>query len=135
GRTHADVALLARGGPPGLQGAGLGGLRGRAAAGERGDDGRGGPVTAGAAPGTRAAARVDGRGPGDLRPIRYELGYLQWAEGSILFEMGGTRVLAAASFEPRVPRFKVGTGTGWVSAEYSMLPRATEVRSQREVQQ
>jgi ribonuclease PH len=79
--------------------------------------------------------RVDGRGPEDLRPIRYDLGYLQWAEGSVLFEMGNTRVLAAASYEARVPKFKMGTGTGWVSAEYAMLPRATETRSQREVQQ
>jgi ribonuclease PH len=52
-----------------------------------------------------------------------------------MFEMGQTRVLAAASYEARVPRFKVGSGTGWVSAEYSMLPRATETRSPREVQQ
>jgi ribonuclease PH len=79
--------------------------------------------------------RSDGRGAADIRPIRFELGYLQWAEGSVLFEMGQTRVLAAASYEPRVPRFKVGTGSGWVSAEYSMLPRATETRSTREVQQ
>jgi ribonuclease PH len=79
--------------------------------------------------------RVDGRGPADLREIRYDLGYLQWAEGSVLFEMGNTRVLAAASYENRVPKFKMGTGSGWVSAEYSMLPRATETRSQREVQQ
>jgi len=79
--------------------------------------------------------RVDGRGPEDLRPIRHQLGYLQWAEGSVLFEMGNTRVLAAASYEARVPKFKVGTGSGWVSAEYSMLPRATETRSPREVQQ
>jgi ribonuclease PH len=80
-------------------------------------------------------SRIDGRGLEDLRPIRYELGYLQWAEGSVLFEMGKTRVLAAASYESRVPKFKMGTGTGWVSAEYAMLPRATETRSQREVQQ
>ena len=80
-------------------------------------------------------ARVDGRGPGDLRPIRYELGFLQWAEGSVLFEMGDTKVLAAASYEARVPKFKMGTGTGWVSAEYSMLPRSTETRTPREVQQ
>jgi len=78
-----------------------------------------------------AELRVDGRGPADLRPIRYELGFLQWAEGSVLFEMGDTKVLAAASYESRVPKFKVGTGTGWVSAEYSMLPRATETRTQR----
>src|SRR4029079_14346085 len=80
-------------------------------------------------------SRIDGRGLEDLRPIRYELGYLQWAEGSVLFEMGNTRVLAAASYESRVPKFKMGTGSGWVSAEYSMVPRATETRSQREVQQ
>ncbi len=79
--------------------------------------------------------RVDGRGPADLRPIRYDMGYLQWAEGSVMFEMGNTRVLAAASYENRVPKFKMGTGTGWVTAEYSMLPRATETRSSREVQQ
>jgi len=79
--------------------------------------------------------RVDGRGLADLRPIRYDMGYLQWAEGSVMFEMGNTRVLAAASYENRVPKFKMGTGTGWVTAEYSMLPRATETRSSREVQQ
>jgi ribonuclease PH len=84
---------------------------------------------------SQAEPRVDGRGPEDLRPIGYQLGYLQWAEGSVLFEMGNTRVLAAASYEARVPKFKMGTGSGWVSAEYSMLPRATETRSQREVQQ
>jgi len=80
-------------------------------------------------------ARVDGRGPADLRPITYELGFLQWAEGSVLFEMGDTKVLAAASYESRVPKFKMGTGSGWVSAEYSMLPRSTETRTPREVQQ
>ncbi|HEX9377711.1 MAG TPA: ribonuclease PH [Actinomycetota bacterium] len=82
-----------------------------------------------------AALRVDGRRADDLRPVVMELGYLQWAEGSVLFEMGRTRVLAAASYEPRVPKFKSGTGSGWVSAEYAMLPRATETRSPREVQQ
>src|SRR5436305_7193458 len=82
-----------------------------------------------------AAGRIDGRAPGDLRPVRSELGYLQWAEGSVLFEMGGTRVLVAASYESRVPKFKAGTGSGWVSAEYAMLPRSTETRTPREVQQ
>jgi ribonuclease PH len=76
--------------------------------------------------------RADGRGPSDLRPVRYETGYLEWAEGSCLFEMGKTRVLCAASFEPQVPRFLHGTGRGWVTAEYGMLPRSTFERTPRE---
>src|SRR5206468_9251523 len=79
--------------------------------------------------------RTDGRGPRDLRPLKLELQYLEWAEGSVLLEMGKTRVLAAASYEPKVPRFLVGSGRGWVTAEYSMLPRATETRTSREVGQ
>lgn len=78
--------------------------------------------------------RTDGRGPADLRPLKVEMGYLEWAEGSALLEMGKTRVLAAASYEPKVPRFLQGTGSGWVSAEYSMLPRSTAVRTPREIQ-
>ena len=78
--------------------------------------------------------RIDGRGPRDLRPLKVELGYLEWAEGSALLEMGKTRVLVAASFEPKVPRFLQGSGTGWVTAEYAMLPRATAIRTPREVQ-
>jgi len=78
--------------------------------------------------------RTDGRGPGDLRPLKVEMGYLEWAEGSVLLEMGKTRVLVAASFEPKVPRFLTGSGSGWVTAEYSMLPRSTSVRTPREVQ-
>ena len=66
-----------------------------------------------------------------LRQYVLQLGFLEWAEGSVLMEMGKTRVLAAASYEARVPRFLVGSGKGWVSAEYSMLPRATEVRTPR----
>jgi ribonuclease PH len=62
------------------------------------------------------------------------MGYLEWAEGSALLEMGKTRVLASASYEPKVPRWLQGTGSGWVTAEYSMLPRATSVRTPREVQ-
>src|SRR4029079_14140526 len=58
--------------------------------------------------------RVDGRAPGDLRPLQAELGYLEWAEGWVLHEMGKTRVLVAASFEPKAPRFLSGTGSGWV---------------------
>ena len=76
--------------------------------------------------------REDGRGLRDLRPVRYETGYLEWAEGSCLLEMGKTRVLCAASFEPSVPRFLQGSGRGWVTAEYGMLPRATSERTPRE---
>jgi ribonuclease PH len=83
---------------------------------------------------TDASVRVDGRGPQDLRPLRVELGYLEWAEGSAMLEVGKTRVLVAASFEPRVPKFLHGTGSGWVTAEYAMLPRATAIRTPREVQ-
>ena len=79
--------------------------------------------------------RTDGRDPTDLRPVKYETGYLEWAEGSALLEMGKTRVLVSASYEPKVPRFLQGTGSGWVTAEYAMLPRATAVRTSREVQQ
>jgi ribonuclease PH len=78
--------------------------------------------------------RIDGRGPRDLRPVKVEMGYLEWAEGSVLLEMGKTRVLVAASFEPKVPKFLHGSGTGWVTAEYAMLPRATATRTPREVQ-
>ena len=78
--------------------------------------------------------RLDGRAPGDLRPLKVEMGYLEWAEGSVLLEMGKTRVLVSASFEAKVPRWLQGTGTGWVTAEYAMLPRATAIRTRREVQ-
>ncbi len=83
--------------------------------------------------GAAGAVRPDGRGPGDLRPVEFELGYQEWAEGSLLFEMGRTRVLVAASVEDRAPRFLLGSGKGWVTAEYSMLPRATTERTSREV--
>jgi ribonuclease PH len=78
---------------------------------------------------------VDGRGAADLRPLEVQLGYLEWAEGSALLSMGKTRVLVSASYEPKSPRFLQGTGSGWVTAEYAMLPRATAVRTSREVQQ
>jgi ribonuclease PH len=78
--------------------------------------------------------RADGRGTGDLRPLKVEMGYLDWAEGSALLEMGKTRVLVSASYDPKAPRFLQGTGHGWVTAEYAMLPRSTSVRTQREVQ-
>ena len=78
--------------------------------------------------------RVDGRGARDVRPLKVEMGYLEWAEGSALLEMGKTRVLVSASFEPKVPRFLQRTGSGWVTAEYAMLPRSTAIRTPREVQ-
>ena len=77
---------------------------------------------------------MDGRGAADLRPLKVEMGYLEWAEGSALLEVGKTRVLASASYEAKVPRWLQGSGTGWVTAEYAMLPRATAVRTSREVQ-
>ncbi len=77
--------------------------------------------------------RGDGRTPGQLRPVRFTLDAQKWAEGSCIVEMGDTRVLCAASVEDRVPPHLRGKGVGWVTAEYSMLPRATAERSQREV--
>jgi len=76
--------------------------------------------------------RSDGRGPHDLRSITFNRGWLDQAEGSTLVEFGRTRVLCVASFTEGVPRWKKGSGSGWVTAEYSMLPRATDTRNQRE---
>jgi ribonuclease PH len=77
--------------------------------------------------------RADGRRPGQLRPIRFSLGVQKWAEGSCTIEFGDTRVLCAATVEDRIPPHLRGKGTGWVTAEYNMLPRATAERTQREV--
>jgi ribonuclease PH len=77
--------------------------------------------------------RPDGRAAGQLRPVSYELGYQEWALGSVLFSMGKTRVLCAASASSEPPRWLRGTGKGWVTAEYSMLPASTTERSPREV--
>jgi ribonuclease PH len=77
-------------------------------------------------------ARVDGRLPADLRPVRFECGYTRYAEGSVLVSFGETRVLCNASVDENVPPFLRGQGKGWVTAEYSMLPRATHSRSSRE---
>jgi ribonuclease PH len=76
-------------------------------------------------------ARVDGRANDDLRPVKITLGYQDYPEGSALIEMGNTRVLCAVSVEDRVPPFLKGQGTGWVTAEYAMLPRATHTRTSR----
>jgi ribonuclease PH len=81
---------------------------------------------------TGTAARRDGRAPDQLRPVKVELGVNVHAEGSCLIEMGRTRVWITASVEDRVPMHRRGTGQGWITAEYSMLPRATHDRSARE---
>ena len=76
--------------------------------------------------------RIDGRAPGDLRPVTLTRGWLDHAAGSVLVEFGRTRVLCAASVEEGVPRWRKGSGLGWLTAEYAMLPRATHTRSDRE---
>lgn len=76
--------------------------------------------------------RADGRQWDELRPVKITTNYLNFAEGSVLIELGKTRVLCAVSIEDRVPPFLKGSGTGWVTAEYSMLPRATLTRSPRD---
>jgi ribonuclease PH len=77
-------------------------------------------------------ARTDGRDPDQLRPLAFEPGYLPFADGSVLISLGGTRVICAATIEDRVPPWMRGRGTGWVTAEYAMLPQATPERNQRE---
>ncbi|MFP5252896.1 MAG: ribonuclease PH [Actinomycetes bacterium] len=76
--------------------------------------------------------RADGRSHDELRPIRMQRGWLDHAAGSVLIEFGGTRVLCAASATEGVPRWRKGSGLGWVTAEYAMLPAATNTRSDRE---
>jgi ribonuclease PH len=76
--------------------------------------------------------RSDGRAAAELRPTRITPGFLMHAEGSVLIEVGRTRVVCAASVEDRVPPFLRNSGKGWVTAEYGMLPRATTTRTQRE---
>ena len=78
--------------------------------------------------------RLDGRRADQLRPVRITPDVLDYAEGSCMVEFGRTRVLCAASVEERQPPFLRGTQSGWVTGEYSMLPRATHTRSQREVE-
>jgi ribonuclease PH len=81
---------------------------------------------------TGVATRRDGRAPDQLRPVKIELGVNVHAEGSCLIEMGRTRVWITASVEDRVPMHRRGSGHGWITAEYSMLPRATHDRGSRE---
>ena len=78
-------------------------------------------------------ARTDGRAADELRPAKITPGFLPFAEGSVLIEMGNTRVVCAASLEDRVPPFLRNSGQGWLTAEYAMLPRATQTRTGREI--
>lgn len=79
-----------------------------------------------------SSPRHDGRTPDQLREVRITRNWLDHAEGSVLVEFGRTRVLCAATFQEGVPRWLKGKGTGWVTAEYEMLPRSTNTRSDRE---
>ena len=76
--------------------------------------------------------RVDGRRPDELRPVKITRDYIMHAEGSVLIELGNTKVICTATIEDRVPHWLRGEGTGWITAEYAMLPRATGVRYQRD---
>jgi len=82
--------------------------------------------------GNRPAIRADGRVATQLRPVSFQLGVQKWAEGSCVVRFGDTQVLCAATIADRVPPHLRGKGTGWVTAEYSMLPRATAERTDRE---
>src|SRR5690349_9248092 len=77
-------------------------------------------------------ARPDGRAPDQLRPVTFARQWSMHPEGSVLVEFGATRVLCAASVTEGVPRWRKGSGLGWVTAEYAMLPRATTTRNDRE---
>lgn len=77
-------------------------------------------------------ARVGGRGLDQLRPVEISRGYIKYAEGSVFIRVGDTHVVCTATVEDRVPPFLKGTGQGWVTAEYGMLPRSTQERNQRE---
>lgn len=76
--------------------------------------------------------RIDGRQSDELRPVQIEKDYLMHPEGSVLISVGDTKVICTATIEEKVPPFLRGQGKGWVTAEYSMLPRATQIRTQRE---
>ena len=78
--------------------------------------------------------RHDGRRADELRPLRFTVGYCEYPAGSVLVETGKTRVLCNATVEMRVPPYMLGSGKGWVTAEYSMLPAATKERTRRDIQ-
>ncbi|MGC9399326.1 MAG: ribonuclease PH [Anaerolineae bacterium] len=75
--------------------------------------------------------RIDGRAPDEIRPVSFELAPLKYPEGSALIRMGDTRVLCAVTVEPHVPPWRQGSGAGWLTAEYALLPRATQERTRR----
>ena len=77
--------------------------------------------------------RKDGRKDGELRKVKITTGYISHPEGSVLIEMGNTKVICNATVEEKVPPFLTGSGSGWVTAEYAMLPRATTTRNQRDI--
>lgn len=77
--------------------------------------------------------RPDGRTKGAMRPVKITTDYTMYAEGSVLVEMGNTKVICTASVEEKVPPFLEGKGLGWVTAEYAMLPRATNTRKKRDI--
>jgi len=81
---------------------------------------------------SRSAPRPDGRKASETRPLSIETGAARWAEGSAVISLGHTRILCTASIEDRVPPFLKGSGSGWVTAEYGMLPRSTHTRTARE---
>lgn len=76
--------------------------------------------------------RVDGRDRNELRKVKITRNYLKYAEGSVLIEVGNTKVICAATIEEKVPHFLKGSGEGWITAEYSLLPRSTQTRNARE---
>ena len=83
-------------------------------------------------PASKSYTRTDGRRADEMREVRITPGFMPYAEGSALIEMGGTRVICTATLDDRVPPFRRNTGQGWLTAEYAMLPRATQQRTQRE---
>ena len=76
--------------------------------------------------------RQDGRRAEELRPVKITRNYIKYAEGSVLIEMGDTHVICTATIEEKVPPFLKGSGTGWVTAEYAMLPRSSQARITRD---
>ena len=83
-------------------------------------------------PASGSYTRTDGRRADEMREVRITPGFMPYAEGSALIEMGQTRVICTATLDDRVPPFRRNTGQGWLTAEYAMLPRATQQRTQRE---
>src|SRR5688500_20189877 len=81
---------------------------------------------------TTKLVRADGRRQDQTRPVKITRDFIKHAEGSVLIEMGGTKVICTASVEEKVPQFLRDKGRGWVTAEYAMLPRATHERTSRE---